>query len=82
MLEHDLHHLGEILVQQRCDVIRPHRLGHGRETTDVTEENHHRPLGASQLHRTLLTRDLLGDVGCEVPLEVGYNYGFTLNTIQ
>src|SRR5207249_1063653 len=38
VFEHDLHHLGEILREERGDGVRTHRLRHRREATNVREE--------------------------------------------
>jgi len=39
VLEHDLHHLGEVLGEQRRDVVRAHVLRHRGEAADVGKEN-------------------------------------------
>src|SRR5438874_1657170 len=44
VLEHDLHHLGEVLREESGDGVRTHRLRHRREATNVREEKHDRPL--------------------------------------
>src|SRR5437867_494799 len=76
VLEHELHHLGEILGEERGDVVRAHGLRHRREAADIGEENHDRSLFTREPARILLLRDDLRDVGGEVALEVREHQGF------
>ena len=71
MLEDDLDHLREVLGQDMGDLVGRHPLGHRREAPDVAEEDDDGALGAAELDLAFLTRDLLGQVGGEVALEVG-----------
>src|SRR6266571_294173 len=70
VLEHDLHHLGEVLREEGGDGVRTHRLRHRREAANIREEEDDRSLFTGEPARILLLRDDLRDVGREVALEV------------
>ena len=70
VLEDHLHHLAEVFAQEPGHRVGAHRLGDRGEAADVAEEHGDRPALAAQPDRAVLLRDLAGDVGREVALEV------------
>ena len=71
VLEDHLHHLGEVLAQELGDRVRAHALGDGGEAADVAEEHGGRTPLAALTDGLSLLRDVGGDVGGEVALEIG-----------
>src|SRR5207253_1295846 len=68
VFEHDLHHFGEVIREQRRDPLGAHPLGHRGEAADVGEEDDDGALFARQPPGVLLLGDDLRDVGGEVAL--------------
>ena len=69
MYEDGLGHGGEVLVEERDDLLRLHLLRHRGEAADVGEEHGERAAGAPELDLVLVADDLLDDGGGEEPRE-------------
>ena len=70
MPEHALHHLGEVLREQRRHRVGIHRLGQRGEAADVTEQDGHRALLAAEAGRFGRACDAGSQLWREVALEV------------
>src|SRR5439155_9891519 len=70
VLEDDLDHLGEVLVQQYGDRLRAQVLGQRGEAADVAEQDRQRAALATYPHLALLVGDLGRHSRSEVALEI------------